>query len=145
MHEGPRPVWLDRTVAGVVFAAALVCFVALLSIEPDPKGYDTHTQLGMSACNWPKVYGQPCPTCGATTAATLVVHGRLWSAFVTQPFGATFALFGIVLGFTAGFCLFRSRSFFDVYVQLPRTAIALSGIALLLLSWGYKCLVFVPG
>ena len=43
--------WFDRAVAGVVFVAALVCFVALLSIEPDPKGYDTHTQLGMSACN----------------------------------------------------------------------------------------------
>lgn len=127
-----------------MFAAAIACVAALLSIEPDPKGYDTHTQLGMAACNWPKVYRMPCPTCGATTAATLVVHGRLVSAFATQPFGAAFALFGVALGAMAGFCLLRSRSFFDVYVQLPRTKITLVAIALLLLSWGYKCLVFSP-
>ena len=137
--------WFDRAVAGVVFAAALVCFLALVAIEPDPKGYDTHTQLGMSACNWPKVYGYPCPTCGATTAATLVVHGRLIAAFATQPFGATFALAGIALGALAGWCLLRSRSFLDVYLQLPRTAIALFAVLLLLASWGYKCLVFQAG
>lgn len=137
--------WFDRAVAGVVFVAAVVCFGALLSIEPDPKGYDTHTQLGMSACNWPKVYGYPCPTCGATTAATLVVHGRLLAAFATQPFGAAFALAGIAIGVIAGWCLLRSRSFLDVYVQLPRTAIALYAVLLLLASWGYKCLGFQAG
>lgn len=144
VHYGPRAPWLDRAIASIVFGAAATCVVALLSIDPDPKGYDTHTQLGLSPCNWPKVYGYPCPTCGATTAATLVVHGRLLAAFETQPFGATFALAGVALGAMAGWCLLRSRSFLDVYMQLPRTAIALCAVLLLFASWGYKCLVFAP-
>ncbi len=142
VHDGPRAPWLDRAVAALVFAAAAICVALLVSIEPDAKGYDTHTQLGLSPCNWPRVYGYPCPTCGATTAATLLVHGRLISAFVTQPFGAALALAGIALGAIAGWCLLRSRSFLDVYVQLPRTAIAFVAVLLLLASWGYKCLTF---
>lgn len=145
VREGPRPALLDRAFAFSVFAAAVVCTVALLAIEPDPKGYDTHTQLGMTPCMWPKIYGYPCPTCGATTAATMVVHGHLLDAFVTQPFGAAIAIAGILFGALAGWCLLRSRSFFDVWLQLPRTAILFFAILLLLFAWGYKCLVFARG
>ncbi len=145
VHEGPRPVWLDRVFALAVLAAAVTCTVALATIDPDPRGYDTHTQLGMSPCMWPKVYGYPCPTCGATTAAAMVVHGRLIAAFVTQPFGAAVAIAGIAFGAVAGWCLLRSRSFLDVWMQVPRLALAFFAMLLLLFAWGYKCLVFAGG
>lgn len=145
VHEGPRPVWLDRALAAAVAGAAVVCFAALWSVDPDPRGYDTHVQLGMTPCGWPKVYGIPCPTCGATTAAALVVHGRLFAAVATQPFGAAVAASGLVLGVLALYCLVRSRSFLDVWLQLPRHRLLLAGIALLFLAWGYKAMVFDGG
>lgn len=142
VHDAQWPVWLDRLVAALVLLAAVVCAALLVGVDPDARGHGTHTQLGLSACEWPQAYGIPCPTCGATTAAALLVHGRLLSAFMTQPFGAAFALAGLCAGAAAGYCLLRSRSFLDVYAQLPRTAIALGAGLLLLASWGYKCLVF---
>jgi hypothetical protein len=142
VHEGPRAAWIDRAIAAVVLGAAVVCTVVLWRLDPDPKGYDTHTQLGMTSCSWPQAYGMPCPTCGATTAACLVVHGRLLSALVTQPFGAAVATAGLLAGAAAGWCLLRGRSFLDVWMQLPRARLLVGAIALLLLAWGYKWLTF---
>jgi hypothetical protein len=142
--QGPQPAWLDRGVAVAVVAAALACTALLLSVEPDPKGYDTHVQLGMSPCGWPRSYGIPCPTCGATTAACLLVHGRPLQAIATQPFGAAMAAAGLVAAATSAWCLLRGRSLLDVYAQLPRARLLLVGIALLLGSWLYTWLTFVP-
>lgn len=129
----------------MVVAAAAICVAAMASIEPDPRGFDTHIQFGMQPCGWPKAYGLPCPTCGATTAAALVVHGRLLQAVLVQPFGAAIACAGLALAGTALWCLLRARSFLDVWRQLPRGRLLVAGIALLLLAWGYKCLRFPNG
>lgn len=134
--------WIDRAIAAAIALAALAATAFLASVDPDPRGYDTHVQLGMAPCGWPKAYGIPCPTCGATTAAALVVHGRLLAAVATQPFGAAVAMSGLVLGVLASYCLVRSRSFLDVWLQLPRQRLLLAGIALLFLAWGYKAMVF---
>jgi Protein of unknown function (DUF2752) len=144
LHDGPRPVWFDRTIALVVFGLAVACVAVLWSVQPDAKGYDTHTQLGLAPCGWPRHYGVPCPTCGATTAAALLVHGRPWAAVATQPFGAAFAAFGLIFGALAGYCLFWRRSFLDVYLQLPRTALLFWFTLLLLGSWLFKYLTFAP-
>jgi len=145
LREGPGPVWLDRGIAIAVVAAAVACTALLLSVDPDPRGYDTHVQLGMAPCSWPRVYGIPCPTCGATTAACLLVHGHPLQAVATQPFGAAIAAAGLVAAAAAAWCLLRGRSALDVYVQLPRGRLLLAGIALLLGSWLYTYLTFGPG
>ncbi len=142
VHQGPRPVWLDRAIAIAVVAVAVACTAALWSVQPDTRGYDTHTQLGLAPCNWPVQYGAPCPTCGATTAAALVVHGRPLAALATHPFGAAVAVAGLALGGIAVYCLSRRRSFLDVYVQLPRAGLLLGFTLLLLGSWLYKYLTF---
>jgi len=144
VQQGPRPVWLDRLIAGGVVAAAFAITGLLLAVDPDPKGYDTHVRLGMAPCSWPRTHGMPCPTCGATTAACLLVHGHPLAALATQPFGAAIAAAGLLLGAIATWCLLRARSFLDVWVQLPRGRLLLAGVALLLLAWLYKSLVFLP-
>ncbi len=140
--QGPRAVWLDRLVSVVVAAAAVVCTGLLWSVAPDERGYDTHVQLGMTACGWPESMGLPCPTCGATTAACHLVHGNLLAAFATQPFGAAVAAAGLVAGVVALWCLALRRSLLDIYAQLPVARILVGGTLLFVLSWGYKCLVF---
>ena len=140
--EGPQPAWLDRLIAAtfVVTAAGIVWL--LLSVTPDAKGYDTHTQLGLSPCSWPGSMGIPCPTCGATTAACHLVHLNPVRAVITQPFGAAVALLGLAAASVAAFCLARRRSFLDVYAQLPIARLVVGMVLLLLLSWLYKYLTF---
>ncbi|GAB4136568.1 MAG: hypothetical protein Fur0037_01240 [Planctomycetota bacterium] len=142
LREGPASPWIDRAVAVLAVAAAIAALVLLLPIEPDPRGYGTHEQLGMTPCSWPFVYGIPCPTCGCTTAATLLLHGRPLAAAAAQPFGAAACLSLLA---SAAFCLFalvRGRSVLDVVARLPFWRITLFGLLLLLGSWGYKCLLF---
>lgn len=137
LAEGPIAPWADRAFAAVVAVAASVCFGALVRIRPDPRGHGTHEQLGLDVCGWPIVYGIPCPTCGCTTAACLLVHGRILDAFVTQPFGAAVAAVGLLVGVHATLCLLRGRSFADIVVRWPFWRFVGGGFLLLLASWAY--------
>ena len=72
-------------------AVAVPCWAVLavaVLLTPDPRGYDTHTQLGLSPCSLPATTGYPCPTCGMTTAFAWMGEGRPLKAFAVQPFGA---------------------------------------------------------
>lgn len=142
LADGPVRPAIDRAIAGLVAAAASVCFGALLRITPDARGHGTHEQLGMDRCGWPLHYGVPCPTCGCTTAACELVHGRIVAAFVTQPFGAAIAAFGLLMGVHATLCLLRGRSFTDILVRLPFWRLVGGALLLLLASWGYKYLTW---
>lgn len=144
VRDGPVAPWLDRLVAGVTVAAAIGAVLLLGPVTPDARGYGTHEQLGMQPCSWPFVYGIPCPTCGCTTAAADVIHGRLLTAVATQPFGAAMCL---LLLASAAFCLWalwRRRSVLDVVARLPLGRLLLGGLVLLLGSWLYKYLTFTP-
>lgn len=79
--------------AGVALACAVVLGVARY-LEPDARGYGTHRQLGFYRypCSFVVTSGLPCPTCGMTTAFSLIVHGRPGSAFKAQPAGAVLCL-----------------------------------------------------
>ncbi|MFN3241721.1 MAG: DUF2752 domain-containing protein [Planctomycetota bacterium] len=140
--DGPVSVVTDRITAAVVAGVAIVMTWKLGGVPPDPRGHGTHEAFGMAECGWPKVYGIPCPTCGCTTAACQVVHGDLVGAFVTQPFGAAIALFGLVAGVHALLCLLRGRSFVDALVRLPFWKIVAAMFLLLWAAWGYKYLVW---
>ncbi|MDO8348632.1 MAG: DUF2752 domain-containing protein [Planctomycetota bacterium] len=125
-------------------ALAMTAFILLIRIDPSAKGYDTHVQLGMAPCGWPRTHGIPCPTCGCTTAACHLVHGNVLEAFVVQPFGALLAIVGLLTGIHAAYCLVARRSFADLLVRLPFWSIMFGAIGLMLLGWLYKYLVFVP-
>ncbi|MBM4064025.1 MAG: DUF2752 domain-containing protein [Planctomycetes bacterium] len=144
LAAGPVAAWVDRLVAVLVAAVAITAVVALLWVQPNPQGYDTHVQFGMQPCGWPRSMGMPCPTCGCTTAAGHVVRGELLRAFAVQPFGALLAVAGLLLGLHAVLCLLRRRSFVDLFVRLPFYRFVVGAVALLLLAWGYKCWTFAP-
>lgn len=141
--DGPVSPWVDRTAAVVVLAVAATVTTLLLRVDPDPRGFGTHEQLGMSKCSFPIHYGFPCPTCGCTTAACLLVHGRPIAALIAQPFGAVLTVTGLGLGLHALRCLLQRRSFADLLIRIPLRRVVVSAVALLLLSWAYKCAVFV--
>jgi len=121
-----RLLWLS-IVAGSVLALA-----AASTVEPDVRGYGTHTQLGLPPCGFLTLTGSPCPGCGLTTAFAYGIRGHWSMAASANPLGL--ALFFVVcscvpLGLTAAL---RGWSF-DAVVErfaLNRWALALAGCAI---------------
>ncbi|MCA9231722.1 MAG: DUF2752 domain-containing protein [Planctomycetales bacterium] len=58
----------------------LILLIAARTLEPDPRGFGTHEQLGFSPCVFQSWTGRPCPTCGATTAWAHTLRGNLAQA-----------------------------------------------------------------
>ncbi len=140
--ESPVGVALDRIVALAVLAAGAAAALLLAQVPPDPRGYGTHELLGLRPCSWPARVGAPCPTCGVTTAACLLVHLQPLAAFAAQPFGAALAAAGLLAAVDAGRCLVTGRSFVERLARLPYGTIAVGAAALFLLAWLYKYLTF---
>ncbi|WP_390625344.1 DUF2752 domain-containing protein [Paludisphaera soli] len=65
------------------------------SLEPDPRGYGSHEQLGLAPCSFLVDTGRYCPFCGATTAVAHATRGRLDRAWGANPAGA---LVGLLAG-----------------------------------------------
>ena len=62
----------------VLAALALVgVLVVVRCLTPDPRGFGTHTQLGLLPCTFERLTGRRCPTCGMTTAYAWFARGQL--------------------------------------------------------------------
>ena len=142
--DGPVSAAVDRAAALLVGGTVGTVVVLLALVKPDARGHGTHEQLGLEPCGWPVAYGIPCPTCGVTTSACHLVHGHVFTAFAVQPFGAVFMLLALAAGAHAFWCLLQGRSFADLLVRLPVWRLAAAMFVLLLLSWGYCCIGFLP-
>jgi hypothetical protein len=120
-----RLLWLSIVGGGVLVLAAAA------AIEPDARGYGTHTQLGLPPCGFRLLTGSPCPGCGLTTAFAHGIRGHWALAASANPLGL--ALFVVVclsipLGVTAAL---RGWSL-DAAIQrfsLNRWGLALAGCA----------------
>jgi hypothetical protein len=83
----------------VAVAAALVLLFAVAAwlnpYGPDglPLGVGTHTQLGLPECNFLRLTGLPCPSCGMTTSFALLMHGDLAASLRANLVGTLLAVF----------------------------------------------------
>jgi hypothetical protein len=57
-------------------------------LDPDPRGYGTHEQLGLTPCFFQNWTGHLCPACGTTTAWAHAVRGDLQQAASANLGGA---------------------------------------------------------
>jgi hypothetical protein len=83
------------------FLIAAACLTGLLlvarQLEPDPRGFGTHTQLGLPQCAFLAATGRLCPTCGMTTSFAWLTRGRIDLAWQANPAGCLYALLAIPL------------------------------------------------
>ena len=66
------------------------------NLEPDPRGYGTHEQLGLTPCYFQLKTGTICPTCGATTAWAHTLRGNITQA-VAANLGGTILCVLVIL------------------------------------------------
>jgi hypothetical protein len=131
----------ERLAYVALAAAALGVLLLARELTADPRGLGTHQQLGLPVCAWYSETGRPCITCGVTTAFVLVAQGRLVDGLVTQPLGAALALGAGATVLAAGYAAWYGLSLVPLLAPLWRPSIVLGGVALVLLSWGYKMAV----
>jgi hypothetical protein len=121
---------------GLWVAALGVVFLALY-LEPDPRGFGTHEQLGFAPCRMLLCTGVPCPACSITTAVTLAAQGEFWRAWLTQPVGWLLAWFTPLLALWA---LRRHRIGDDLVLRWNgrRQPWLRVGLAFILAAWAYR-------
>jgi hypothetical protein len=86
-----------RTRGSLLAAAAGLAGVLILArvLVPDPRGYGTHTQLGLLPCSFLAMTGRLCPTCGMTTAFAWMVRGDVVRSWQANPAGCLLALLSV--------------------------------------------------
>lgn len=126
----------------LVLLLALAAPLALLALgrllEPDPRGWGTHEQLGFRACYPMAHWNVPCPGCGVTTAVALALHGAPLASLRAQPLGlVTLAGAGLVaLWALRGHA--RGRDLFAELPGLPWKRLGAGLGALAACAWLYK-------
>jgi hypothetical protein len=127
--------WLTRGV--LVVAAMLLTGVLGLSrvLTPDPRGYGTHTQLGLRPCTFAAMTGRLCPTCGMTTAYAWFVRGRIDRSWRANPAGCLFAALSPVLIVWLLACSLRARPVGFRSLSGPLMGLLLVGCVLSLACW----------
>lgn len=120
---------VERILWGCLALGGLAVLGAATSIEPDPRGYGTHMQLGLPPCGFLTFTGFPCPGCGLTTAFAHGVRGQWWLALAANPLGLVLFLIvcaAVPIGILAAV---RSWSFALVIerLSLNRWALAVAG------------------
>ena len=78
----------QRLLLAAVGLAACAALITARTLDPDPRGYGTHEQLGCSPCWFRKAVGWPCPACGMTTAWAYAVRGQVQAAVSVNAAGA---------------------------------------------------------
>ena len=109
-----------------------------LLVEPDPRGFGTHEQLGMAPCRTMDLVGIPCPGCGVTTSVSLLWHGEPWASFLNQPFGF---LLGLLVPLIASLAIYRHLRGADLYADALKIGWGkpLLGFAsVMVVAWIYK-------
>jgi hypothetical protein len=127
---------------------ALGCLTVLLLaawLEPNPKGFGSHTPLGLQRCAWQDRTGLPCPSCGMTTSFTWFVRGNLAASLYVQPMGMVLALLaaGCV---SAGFYIaVTGRPIYRLLAVVPSRYYLTPLFAWAILAWVWKMWIHVNG
>jgi hypothetical protein len=86
--------------------AVIAVFVFASRLEPSPRGYGTHQQLGFPPCTFRVLWQIPCPSCGGTTAFAWFVRGN-WPAAASANIGAFFL--AVVMVLSVPWCFISMR------------------------------------
>jgi Protein of unknown function (DUF2752) len=143
MTPETRPLSRWVRFALVVLALALATMLGIASrLEPDPRGFGTHVQLGLPPCSFRQATGYNCPSCGMTTAMAWLARGRLDRSWSANPGGVAIGLLalGLIPWLVASAATgrpWRSRTIVDPLVWCFVAAVAWS-----VLAWTFR-LIFV--
>jgi hypothetical protein len=90
---------LRRLIWSAIALGALSVVTIARWLEPDPRGFGTHLQLGLPPCAFHAMTGLPCPTCGLTTSFAHMARLQITSSIAAHPLGVPlFTLTTVAIG-----------------------------------------------
>ena len=97
MPHSPRPSEvqpisrMEQVTLALVGLVGLILLLIAIWLQPSPKGFGTHQQLGLPPCTIQFWFDIPCPSCGGTTAFAHFVRGHWWAALRANAAASLFA------------------------------------------------------
>lgn len=89
--------WVRGSLLLIAAVMGLVFFIATQVQPYNPDGsamrMASHQTLGMPACNFNRLAGMPCPSCGMTTSFALLVRGDISNSLRANWVGTGLAVF----------------------------------------------------
>lgn len=93
--------WVRGSLLLIAAVISLVFFIATQVQPYNPDGsamrMASHQTLGMPACNFQRLAGMPCPSCGMTTSFALLVRGDISNSLRANWVGTGLAVFCAIL------------------------------------------------
>jgi hypothetical protein len=131
------------SVLGLIASTTVVVFA--FRLDPDPRGYGTHEQLGLPPCGFLRDHGVPCISCGMTTAFAAMAHGQPLLALRSNPFGVLLFLAMLLAPIHCLHSLVKDLDPFWIFrTRRALVILPLSGV-LLLVNWGVMVLIARAG
>jgi hypothetical protein len=129
--------WVKRRMGWFSLAlAASALLVIARMLEADPRGFGTHTQLGLPRCGFLVLTGLPCPACGLTTAFAHMAQGELGHALHAHATGVL--LFVITLA-SVPLSVWAGVRDLPLAETLARVRLARIGVALACIVLAHWC------
>jgi hypothetical protein len=118
-----------------IFAAA--AWIHPYAADGTPRTGATHLQLGLPPCSMMVLLGKPCPSCGMTTAFSLLVHGDILAALRANWVGVLLAIVWLALIPWGLVSAIRARFFGVKNAELAATITVGVLLTLMLLRWAF--------
>ena len=132
---------LGRPTRALLAAFALglaAVLVVARGLEPDPRGFGTHTQLGLWPCGFKATTGRSCPTCGMTTSFAWCARGDLARAWRANPAGSLLAPTALAMIPWLLLASVRGRPGPFRDLERPLVGLSVAVVALTLISWAVR-------
>ena len=118
------------------FALALASILVVArGLEPDPRGFGTHTQLGLWPCAFRATTGRACPTCGMTTSFAWFARGDVTRAWRANPAGSLLGPICLAMIPWLLLASARGRPWPFRALERPLVGLSVAVVALTLISW----------
>lgn len=82
---------------GLLAVFAIAWFLNPYDSQGQPLQMATHLQLGLPPCNFHRLTGYPCPSCGMTTSFALLVRGDVMNSLRANAAGTLLASFLVLV------------------------------------------------
>jgi hypothetical protein len=126
----------------VGWALALLAVLGLARwLRPDPKGFGTHTQLGLAPCAFRAVTGRPCPACGMTTSFAWFARGEWGQSWRANPAGSLLATTCVALIPWLLAASARGRPIGTRSLESPLITLAAATVALTVITWTVRLVI----